>query len=224
MRLRPSGTKGPIATSFEAFTTYQRDAAWTWEHMALTRARVIAGPDDLRARVAGAIRDVLIRARAPDRLAADIADMRARMAREHVASSVWDVKHWRGSLVDIEFIAQYLQLLQAAGRPDVLSTNTRDALRQAHAAGALDDTVSEALLDTLHLCQTVQAVLRVVVEGEFDPQTAPAEIGPLLARTTGAVDFAALESTILERTAAVRAIFDRLLPATAAEPGAPAAS
>jgi glutamate-ammonia-ligase adenylyltransferase len=212
MRLRPSGTKGPIATSFEAFTTYHRESAWTWEHMALTRARVIAGPAPLRERIDHVIREALTRKREPTALVADIADMRARMARENARATMWDIKHWRGGLIDIEFIAQYLMLRHAAERPDILTQNTRNALGRASVAGFLDTKIARVLLDALHLWQQLQAMLRLTVEGEFDPENAPAEIGPLLARSTGMVDFAALRSAIVEQSAAVKAIFDRLLP------------
>jgi glutamate-ammonia-ligase adenylyltransferase len=216
MRLRPSGTKGPIATSFEAFKTYHRESAWTWEHMALTRARVIAGPAALRERVEQVIRETLTRRRDPATLVAEIADMRARMARENARATIWDIKHWRGGLIDIEFITQYLLLRHACDRPDILTQNTRNALGRAAAAGFLDRHEARTLLESLHLWQQLQAMLRLVVEGEFDPERAPAEIGPLLARSTGMVDFAALQSAIVEQSAAVKAIFGRLLPESGA--------
>jgi [glutamine synthetase] adenylyltransferase / [glutamine synthetase]-adenylyl-L-tyrosine phosphorylase len=218
MRLRPSGTKGPIATGFESFMAYHRESAWTWEQMALTRARVISGPPGLRRRVEIAIREALTRPRDVTKLKTDIAEMRALMARENGAKSVWDIKHWRGGLIDIEFIAQYLQLRHAAERPDVLARNTRAAIERAAAAGCLQPEDARVLLDGLHLWQVLQAVLRLVVEGEFDPGTAPEEIGPLLARAAGMVDFAVLQSTILTRASAVKALFDAMLPTPANEP------
>jgi glutamate-ammonia-ligase adenylyltransferase len=220
MRLRPSGTKGPIATSFEAFTAYHRDSAWTWEHMALTRARVIAGPVPLRRRVEQCILETLTRRRDAKALVADIADMRARMARENAAATVWNIKHWRGGLIDIEFIAQYLQLRHAAERPGILAQNTRAAIERASAAGLLPEGEAKTLLDALHLWQQIQALLRLVFEGEFDPETAPAEIGPLLARAAGVVDFAALETAILAHARAVSARFAAMLP----EPAEPRAT
>jgi glutamate-ammonia-ligase adenylyltransferase len=217
MRLRPSGTKGPIATSIEAFTTYHRESSWTWEHMALTRARFISGPDALRQRVEQVIRETLTRSRDPVALVADIASMRARMARENARATMWDIKHWRGGLIDVEFIVQYLLLRHAAERPDILTQNTRNALGRAAAAGFLALGDARTLLESLHLWQQLQAVLRLVVEGEFDPEKAPAEIGPLLARSTGTIDFAALQSAIVQHSAAVKEIFERLLPESAAE-------
>src|SRR5262249_53220268 len=75
MRLRPSGRSGPVATRLDAFAQYQEKEAWTWEHMALTRARVISGPPDLAAQIEGIIRDVLTRPRQRDLIADDVLEM-----------------------------------------------------------------------------------------------------------------------------------------------------
>ena len=114
MRLRPSGRSGPVATSIEAFASYQETEAWTWEHMALTRARVISGPPEFAARVEQTIRAVLCRKRDPAVIAADVVDMRQAIAQEKGEDARWDLKYAAGGLVDLEFIAQYLQLVHAA--------------------------------------------------------------------------------------------------------------
>src|SRR5690606_11623076 len=103
MRLRPSGNSGPIATSLNAFRRYQQNEAWTWEHLALTRARVVAGAPAFAARIEGVLREILTRPRDPDQLAAEVADMRARIAEQHREDRAWDIKHRRGGLMDVEF-------------------------------------------------------------------------------------------------------------------------
>ena len=115
MRLRPSGASGPIASRLDAFARYQREAAWTWEHMALTRAR----RSRRAARRCGqaimaALAAALTRPRDPARLVADVAEMRERIAAEHPHPAAWDLRNRRGGMVDIEFIAQYLMLREAA--------------------------------------------------------------------------------------------------------------
>src|SRR3546814_20006403 len=100
--------------------------------------------------------------------------MRVRIERQHPAKTVWEVKYARGGLVDIEFIAQYLQLRHAHARPDVLSPNTADALCRVADAGLLDRTVAAALLDALHLLPPIQAYLRLPPHGSFDPAAPPA--------------------------------------------------
>ena len=161
MRLRPSGKAGPIAVSVESFSRYQMEMAWTWEQMALTRARVVAGPTDLASIVERSIRATLVRRRDPGALVRDVADMRERLAREFGGGSPWDVKHRPGGLIDIAFIVQYLQLRHAAVRPDVLATGTREALTRLADARILERGTAADLTDALRLWLTVQSRLRL---------------------------------------------------------------
>ena len=112
MRLRPSGAKGPIASTLGGFIQYHADAAWTWERMALTRARTLLGPDDLRESAATAIRDILTTPWDPNALLRDVADMRRRLDRENHTECLWALKPLRGGIVDIEFIAQFVALAE----------------------------------------------------------------------------------------------------------------
>ena len=130
-RLRPSGTQGPLATSLDSFERYQREQAWTWEHMALCRARPVFGPELARAQLAAAVGEVLVRPRDPDALKADVLEMRARMAEHKPAKGPLDAKLLRGGLVDLEFIVHFLQLKTGCG----LSPSLPDALAGLAAAG-----------------------------------------------------------------------------------------
>ncbi|MGE4218533.1 MAG: bifunctional [glutamine synthetase] adenylyltransferase/[glutamine synthetase]-adenylyl-L-tyrosine phosphorylase [Alphaproteobacteria bacterium] len=171
-RLRPDGNKGPAAARLQGFARYYEDAAWTWEHMALTRARVVIAPPHLRTALEDVIRRTLTRPRDPAKLVVDVSDMRARMAREHRDPSPWRIKHRRGGLVDIEFLAQYLQLLHAAEKPEILSPNTAEALTRLRDAGCLDAGTAADLLDALALWRRLQSVIRLTVEGVFDEDKA----------------------------------------------------
>ena len=122
MRLRPSGRAGPLASRIDSFADYQEREAWTWEHMALTRARVISGPPEFRARIEAVIRAVLTRRRDAAATAGDVADMRRAIALEKGEDEIWDLKYAAGGLVDIDFIAQYLQLVHAADKPEILTS------------------------------------------------------------------------------------------------------
>ena len=137
MRLRPSGQKGPVATQLSSFIHYQHNEAWTWEHLALTRARVVSGPPALRAAVTAAIRHVLVKPRDRAKIAADVREMRARIAKEKGTSDIWELKQVRGGLVDLEFIAQYLQLVHGPAHPRILSQNTVEASEYLAGAGVL---------------------------------------------------------------------------------------
>ncbi|MDJ0957867.1 MAG: bifunctional [glutamate--ammonia ligase]-adenylyl-L-tyrosine phosphorylase/[glutamate--ammonia-ligase] adenylyltransferase [Arenicellales bacterium] len=122
MRLRPSGRAGPIVTSLEGFHNYQLNHAWTWEHQALVRARMIVGPKPLRARFDEIRRDVLCQERDPHQLRLDIREMRQKMRTAHDQSSGdwFDLKHGNGGIVDIEFIVQYYVLKCARKHPELV--------------------------------------------------------------------------------------------------------
>ena len=134
MRLRPSGRSGPVATSLDAFASYQETEAWTWEHMALTRARVVSGVAGIRGQGRGVIRKVLGRKRDVRVIAGDVADMRRAIADEKGEGTRWDMKYAAGGLVDLEFIAQYLQLVHAADHPEILDHLDRARSRQGATA------------------------------------------------------------------------------------------
>jgi glutamate-ammonia-ligase adenylyltransferase len=114
-RLRPQGTQGPLAVSIDSFARYQREDAWTWEHMALTRARVLYGPAEAKAALERIIGEVLQRERDPAVLHGDVLRMRAEMAAHKPAQGPLDAKLARGGLVDLEFLVHYLQLRERIG-------------------------------------------------------------------------------------------------------------
>lgn len=217
MRLRPSGNSGPIATSFEAFRRYQAESAWTWEHMALTRARVVVGDPALSERVRAVIAGVLTRDRDPDKLVVDVADMRERMAKEHKAETRWEVKHLRGGLVDIEFTAQYLMLRHGHAHPGILRPNTHDALEAAAAAGLLERGDLDTLLDAWRLWSAVQMVLRQTVAGRFDEKAAPRGLRDVLVRASGLTDFKTLADRMDDCARDALDVFRRVVEAPAAE-------
>jgi [glutamine synthetase] adenylyltransferase / [glutamine synthetase]-adenylyl-L-tyrosine phosphorylase len=215
MRLRPSGNNGPIATSLEGFAHYQRAEAWTWEHMALTRARPVAGPAALCLRAEQVIRAVLEAPRDRDRLLRDVADMRRRTAEQHPRPSPWDLKHRRGGLVDLQFIAQYLMLHEAAARPQVLRLGIAPALQALGEAGALSREAAAELVAAQELLLGVQVVLTLLRDGIASDDTLAAEDGAMLARCAGAIDFAALDADISAAARCVRDCYERLVAAPA---------
>ena len=208
MRLRPSGQKGPVATQLTSFEHYQENEAWTWEHMALTRARVISGPDDLRTRVEAAIRHALLRPRDHTKLATDVRDMRERIAKEKGTEDIWELKQVRGGLVDIEFIAQFLQLAHADTHAEVLDQNTIGALRKLAAAGLLSAPHADVLIPAAILVHNLTEVLRLCLDGPFDPAKAPDGLRELLTRAGDAPDFARLEAALRATLADVAGLFD----------------
>jgi [glutamine synthetase] adenylyltransferase / [glutamine synthetase]-adenylyl-L-tyrosine phosphorylase len=211
MRLRPSGNKGPVAVSFETFAKYQADEAWTWERLALTRARVVAGPADLRARVEGVIRSALTAPRDASQVLADVADMRGRLDRERPAKSAWDLKEAKGGLFDVEFIAQGLQLAHASAHDGVLNVNTLGALAALAKHGCVSAGDAAALETAARLYQNVTQVLRLTVEGQFNASDASASLQALIARVAGYGSFAEVEQVLAVIEARVRERFVALI-------------
>jgi glutamate-ammonia-ligase adenylyltransferase len=207
MRLRPSGNKGPVAVSLASFTQYHRDSAWTWERLALTRARVVAGPAKLRRRVAAAI-VAAVRGADSARVGTDTAAMRARLLRDLPPAGYWDVKLRAGGLMEVEFIAQALLLLHA-GRARVLTPRTGDAFANLRRIGALSDADATMLAAADRFWRTLQGLMRIAL-GRQVPAVMPAPLLEKLLRATGiGPDEAALRCACDRVAQDVRAAFVR---------------
>jgi glutamate-ammonia-ligase adenylyltransferase len=211
MRLRPSGQKGPVATQLSSFIDYQAKEAWTWEHLALTRARVLTGPAGLRGRIEAAIRTALTKPRDRAKITADVLDMRARIWSEKGSDSIWELKQVRGGLVDLEFIAQYLQLIHAPAHPEVLDQSTLRAFGKLREAGVLAAEDASALSAAGRLIHDLTQVLRLCIDENFHAATAPRGLQELLCRAGDSPSFAALETLLKETLAATHALFNRLV-------------
>ena len=209
--MRPSGRSGPLATQIDGFANYQEREAWTWEHMALTRARVVSGPPEFAASIEAAIRAVLCRKRDARKIAADVVEMRTAIAKEKGDADPWDLKYAAGALVDIEFIAQYLQLVHAAATPEILDTSTARMLEKAARLGVLNAEDAEMLRPAVRLFHDLTQILRLCLPAAFDPKTAGSGVLGLLARAADLPDFAALQAHVEETQRQVRACFVRIL-------------
>lgn len=180
-RLRPQGTQGPLAATLESFAKYQNEAAWNWEHMALTRARVLVGSDDARRQLGAIIDQVLRLERDPDKLREDILKMRNEMAQHKSPAGPLDAKLLRGGLVDLEFVVHYLQLRDRIGfSPD---------LGKACAALAVADLVPAELIEAHDF------LTRLLVAGRLlapDLEQPPPAAARALAQACGCEDFPAL--------------------------------
>jgi glutamate-ammonia-ligase adenylyltransferase len=211
MRLRPSGESGPIASSLDAFAQYQQGSAWTWEQMALTRARPIAGDPRLCERITQAIAAALTAPRDPGRLVADVAAMRRRIAANHPDPSSWDLRNRAGGLVDLEFIVQYLMLREAARRPEVVRRDPATALTALTAAGVLPPQGAHELAEALILLRNLRALIALLFDGTPDRAALAGPSGATLARCAGAIDFARLEADMTAACARVRHWYELLV-------------
>ncbi|WP_158747192.1 bifunctional [glutamine synthetase] adenylyltransferase/[glutamine synthetase]-adenylyl-L-tyrosine phosphorylase [Acidisphaera sp. L21] len=203
MRLRPSGNKGPVAVSLAAFRHYHVTDAWTWERMALTRARVVAGAPDLCRALATAIAEAVASAD-PATVRSDAAAMRIRMLRDLPAHGPWDVKLMPGGQIEVEFIVQTALLLTAEARP---APTIRVAIDRLGAAGAFDRMETATLREADHLWRTVQGLLRITV-GPRPPEALPESAAEVLQAATGDVDADAFRARLEATGARVRAVFN----------------
>jgi [glutamine synthetase] adenylyltransferase / [glutamine synthetase]-adenylyl-L-tyrosine phosphorylase len=211
MRLRPSGRQGPLATQFASFKLYQRDEAETWEHMALTRARFLAGDKSLGAAVAKTVRETLTGERDAAAIAQATRAMRGLIAKEKGDSDVWDLKLVAGGLIDIEFIAQYLQLAFARQHPAILDVSTRKVVEEAGHADLITPEQAEVLIDAHRLYTDATQFMRLSTSGPFDPAKAAAGVKRRIAGASGFPDFDAFAATLGEARKRVRATFEAIL-------------
>jgi glutamate-ammonia-ligase adenylyltransferase len=214
MRLRPSGRAGPVAVSLPAFRRYQTEEAWTWEHLALTRARVVAGPPPLGEAVTAAVAEVIRRPHDPGTVLTDARDMRRRLAAAHEAAAAhpWEVKLGPGRMMDIELIAQTGALLH--GLAD--TRRPRRMLDRLGRIGWLPPDDARLLAAALDRLSVIQQIMRLASDRTMSPEEGGAGLEALILAATGSADLAALEARLAGDRAAAEAAIARRLEA---EPG-----
>ena len=211
LRLRPSGSKGPVAVGFSSFRQYQMNEAWTWERMALTRARVITADEGLQEKIESAISTTLQTPRDSGVMRKDVADMRALMLKEHAPASIWDIKRSRGGLIEIEFIAQFLQLKHAASSRDILDTNTTAVLRKAENLGMLKPEEARTVLDAIDLYQRLTQILRLCVSALYDPASAARNLNRAVCRAARMPDITSTEALLSDTEHQVSDVFEQMI-------------
>ncbi len=202
-RLRPSGTQGPLAVSFDSFERYQREEAWTWEHMALARARPLFGPPHAQEQLRAIIRSVLMAPRDPAKLRDDVLSMRADMARHKPGKGPIDAKLLRGGLVDLEFIIHFLQLRDGAVIAGALEPNLGAALEHMATAG----------LVPVSLCKAHDSLTRLLVAARLlapDSQVPPPGPRAALASACGCDDWDCVIADFTEARGAVAAAWSQV--------------
>ncbi|MGX9354222.1 [protein-PII] uridylyltransferase family protein [Roseobacteraceae bacterium S113] len=155
MRLRPSGTQGPVATSWASFENYQRNEAWVWEHLALTRARAVAGSGLLAADVE-ALRQDLLGQRPKEEVLRDVARMRQRIGTAKAPDGPFDAKIGAGRMQDIELFAQAASLITGDPALDVAQ-----GLKRAEETGLIAQAAP--LLAAYDAQATLQMAARLLV-------------------------------------------------------------
>jgi len=228
LRLRPSGEAGPVAAALKAFGIYHAASAWTWEHMALTRARVVAGPPALTAAIGDAIHRTLTTERDPKKLLADVVDMRRRIAEQHPPRNRWSLKYAEGGLVapllngkpDGQPPTHTPHLELTVGLDRLVTTETAAAIERLSAKGHMTAEAATDLSRAVRLAWRIQGLVRLTTQDAFDPDAAPLAIKALLARevadATGIaaeenVDFAQAETILDSILAASRQRYEEIV-------------
>ena len=212
MRLRPSGNKGPVATRIRSFEKYQNEEAWTWEHMALTRARVICGEETIARQADDILRDILSQNRDVRKISKDIIEMRSLIDQEKPPKDIWDLKLIPGGLVDLEFIAQYLVLIAPnfSGTANPRSTETSRVLAEIGPAfmdaGDLDEVTR-----SLNLLSELSQIIRLCIDGQFDPKDTPAGLLDLICRAADLPDIKIVEAELKRLSKSGRKIFNSVV-------------
>lgn len=210
LQLRPSGTKGPVAVSLTSFENYYSLEAEVWELLALTRARVVwTSSLSFGARVSAAVEAAIRRPQDQAHTARAVREMRALLGQERPPRGFWDLKLNDGGLVDIEFTAQYLQVINAhAGGP--LLPNTGEALVALTNQGLAPARPMRQLLKAWRLQQNLVQLLKVTLDDD-DPSSEPAALKMMLAKAGQATSFAQLRIKLDRARAAARGIFVRIV-------------
>lgn len=212
MRLRPSGNKGPVATRISTFEKYQREEAWTWEHLALSRARLICGEATLIEDAERIIASVLSQTRDVAKIADDVAQMRKLIGEEKPPANIWDFKLIPGGLVDLEFIAQYLTLVAPAKGlpPHVAAESTADVWKRV-AAGAMEPQAYDDCMAALTLFTELSQIIRLCIDSDFEPKEAPAGLIDLVCRAGDCPDIGTLEGEVKRLSKTVRKTFSTVV-------------
>ncbi len=179
MRLRPSGNKGPVATSWRAFQDYQATEAWTWEHMALIRAAPVAGTAALCGDLDRFLDRLLTPPRPEGQVLNDLATMRRRIAEASGPAPAWEVKLGQGRLQDIELFAQSAALVRGATRGDVT-----EGLEAALSLGWITKVQQDALASAHALCWRLRMAEQLIGRGALNPDTLGQGARAFVARVT----------------------------------------
>jgi [glutamine synthetase] adenylyltransferase / [glutamine synthetase]-adenylyl-L-tyrosine phosphorylase len=202
MRLRPSGNAGPVATSLKSFLQYQHESAWTWERLALTRARITVADEGFGEIVEAGIDEVLNEQREAGKIVGDVLDMRARLSRDRPPRHPFDLKLVSGGLLDLEFMAQSAQLL-ARARIAAPRATTASTLARLGEVGLLPE--AERLVAIHATYSTVLQVMSAALANPFKEEGWTASFRELLAQRTNYPSFERLADDLIAMQAEVQA-------------------
>lgn len=210
MRLRPSGNKGPLSTSIDGFQRYYDETAWTWEHMALVRARVVFDACDLGEKVASYVHQTLCGDRDNIETAKAVAHMRGRIEKQFGTACIWSIKQVPGGQVDVDFLAQFLVLTNASTHPEIISASTTTIFKVAREIGVLSAKDASTMCEAKIMYRELQTFLALTIEGELTNETVDTfsvQLKHDLSKLTGQMSFDSLTAHLTKTEKSVRNIF-----------------
>ena len=211
MRPRPSGNAGPIVTSLASFVEHFQADVPAWQHQALTRARVVWAEGDLGDQFEQACRAILMQRREGEDLAAQLAGLREERRDDDPGDEIWAIEQKRGGLIDVEYIAQYLQLLHAGEIADILAGDSVSVFAAAATHGLIEAEAAGELADAATLWNNLHGILSLTVEERFVEATAPPALLAVIERACDVSGIDSLKETMRETTARTATHYDCLL-------------
>lgn len=207
MRLRPSGRSGPVATSVTGFESYQKTKAWVWEHLALSRACLVAGAPDVIKQVEDIRAGIICAKHDRAKVMTEVSEMRDRLAQSKSKNrSVWEVKEIAGGLLDIELLAQACALIG-----HILENDPKGQLTQAAEYGLLDASDTAKLIETHSLLSQIQHISRLLVTGAFNIESLGTAGLAHILTATGFADKVTLEAAMMSKTRDAEAVILKYL-------------
>lgn len=198
MQLRPSGKKGPVAVRFSSFESYYKSEAWTWEFQALTRLMPIAGDGELCQKIISTKTRHLQSLGHLEKIGYDIVDMRKKIRENHKPRGDWDLKRLEGGIVDLEFIAQYYQLLNGANDCRIYGANTLAVIQNLSDFGILENELASRLIRAGIALSKTRQILSIIAGPEFEPKTATNSTKKAIARALNEPDFSMADAALKE--------------------------
>ena len=211
MRLRPSGKSGPVTITFDRFASYQMDNAWTWEHMALIRARIISGfqHDDLAKQIENCLARVMKIKRSKSRVIADAKDMRQRIAKHHQPRSGHDLRLISGGLIDLDFFAQMMQLMHPLENGQRFGQATA-AITSLATRQILSDKDAETLSQSSQVLMDLNQMMRLTMISVHEQKPENPLPIPLVERF-GIASVAELDQLVAHHAERIASITERIL-------------
>ena len=211
-RLRPSGNAGPLVVTLKTFADYYTDAAWTWEHMALTRARLVVSPDKLAKPLMDTIQNTLSAHRDKENLLKSVAEMRQKLLEQFGTDNMWSIKHVRGGLIDMEFICQYLMLREGQNIKGLFTPVLDDAFEKLETHDILPEGAAKILHHAHRVQQSVQSMLRLCLgDVKADETTFSTGLKFLLAKSCGFEDIEDLKTELRRCQADVSKLYKSII-------------